>query len=435
MAIHIYDDLNPEAMAMLQALYSRSSNSVTEHRKKVETSGSAKFMQSYYVGYGHASIGDCGTTTLFIEGISLLAAKAIQDNPLYSGQESSTRYINFNHQTLIDPIGNQVSYAILNQWMNLYFQVFEQSKAYLTQIHPTPKHQDSQLWAKTLQARAFDIARGFLPLGITTQLSWATNLRQANDKLQLLLIHPLEEIREIAKQCLKQLKQHYPSSFSHHDYPEQTQYYQNHAQALHYQTGLNLSQTFQYQSDLDVNNIQPLSLLQQRPEKTNLPKLLSRYGQFYCQFLLDYGSFRDIQRHRNGLCRIPIIDKRYGFHPWYLQQLPDERHKSIETAIAQQLQQIQQLQQKYQVNEVAMQYYYPLGMQVACEVVYDLPQMVYVTELRSGSTVHPTLRQIAHQMHQALVDTVPDLKLYTDLSEDRLDIKRGLQDIVERTPS
>ena len=63
--IFIVDDLAPEDVAMLQALYSRSGESVTTHLEKVKQSGSGKFMERFYVGYNHKSIGDCGSTTSF----------------------------------------------------------------------------------------------------------------------------------------------------------------------------------------------------------------------------------------------------------------------------------------------------------------------------------------------------------------------------------
>ena len=48
--IFLYDEFNPEDNAMLQALYSRSPKSVTEHVEKVRASGSGKFMEQFYVG-------------------------------------------------------------------------------------------------------------------------------------------------------------------------------------------------------------------------------------------------------------------------------------------------------------------------------------------------------------------------------------------------
>ena len=70
--IKIIDELLPEDVAMLQALYSRSPASVDSHLDKVEEVGSGNFMDRYYVGYGHRSIGDCGTTTMFIEDLYAL---------------------------------------------------------------------------------------------------------------------------------------------------------------------------------------------------------------------------------------------------------------------------------------------------------------------------------------------------------------------------
>ena len=47
----VLDDVPPESNAMLQALYSRSPESVVEHLKRVNSVGPEKFMKSYYVGY------------------------------------------------------------------------------------------------------------------------------------------------------------------------------------------------------------------------------------------------------------------------------------------------------------------------------------------------------------------------------------------------
>src|SRR3954470_12887396 len=120
MKTFIYDEFTPEDMAMMQALYSRSASSVEEHAEKVKKSGSGKFMERYYVGYGHASIADCGSTTVFVEDVSMLVAKAIQDWPLYSGQETSSRYIDMSKREIKDPLGTKQSKAVLDAWMKFY---------------------------------------------------------------------------------------------------------------------------------------------------------------------------------------------------------------------------------------------------------------------------------------------------------------------------
>src|SRR5580700_6467897 len=195
----IVDDLNPEDAAMLQALYSRSADSAEVHLDKVKKSGSSRFFENYVVGYGHKSIADCGTTTLFIEGVSLLAAKAVQDWPLYSGQETSTRYIDMGKQKIIDPVGTPESRAILDAWMDFYSSNQGRVSEILVQRYPKRDGEKDETYARAIKARTFDVLRGFLPAGITTQLSWHTNLRQASDHLVSLVNLPAAEIADLGR--------------------------------------------------------------------------------------------------------------------------------------------------------------------------------------------------------------------------------------------
>src|SRR5208282_1429716 len=56
-----------------------------------------------------------------------------------------------------------------------------------------------ETYERAVKARSFDILRAFLPAGITTQLSWHTNLRQAGDHLNLLAKHPSAEVRNVGQ--------------------------------------------------------------------------------------------------------------------------------------------------------------------------------------------------------------------------------------------
>jgi len=204
-----------ESEAMLQALHSRSVGGIRAHLEKLAEKGSEKFMASFYVGYGHKSIGDCGSMTLFIEGVSMLAAKAIQDWPLYSGQEASTRYVDFATQAFVDPVGSEQSDQVLEAWRKFYLQGMEPVKEHLKKQHPKNAEEKEKIYDKAIAARTFDIMRAYLPAGASTNLAWHTNLRQAADKLMLLRHHPLAEVREIAEKITELLQEQIPSSFSH----------------------------------------------------------------------------------------------------------------------------------------------------------------------------------------------------------------------------
>jgi len=426
--IIIEDSCSPEDNAMLQALYSRSSASVTEHLEKVKLAGSGKFMSQFYIGYGHGSIGDCGSTTIFIENVSTLTAKAIQDWRLYSGQETSTRYIDMAAQPIIDPLATTESKEILEAWMKFYIGSQEKVKEHFRQTHPIREGEDEKVYAKAINARVFDTLRSFLPSGIATQLSWHTNLRQAADRLALLKHHPLTEIKEVALEIWQQLKEKYPSSFSHELFPKQEDYREFIVKNYSYYFNPK-SPSFEFSTNIKAESLEPFKeLLQTRPLKTNLPSFLDELGGCWCDYLLDFGSSRDAQRHRNGVFRMPLVTTHFGFHPWYLEQLPEDLRAEAETLIKKQTEKINNLQ----ASDEDKQYYISLGFLVSCRTYYSLPEMIYVTELRSDPTVHPTYRMIAHQMHQALAKTFPDLALHSNLSPSEWDIRRGQQDIVKK---
>ncbi|WKZ25172.1 MAG: FAD-dependent thymidylate synthase [Patescibacteria group bacterium] len=423
--VTLAENLDPQDSAMLQALYSRSSDSVTTHLEKVREKGSGNFMNRFYVGYGHGSIGDCGTITLFIENVSILAAKAIQDWPLYSGQETSTRYIDMAKQPLEDPLKTQASSKLLKDWMDFYVKSQEPLKEYLRGVYPRQVDEEEKTYDKALSARVFDTLRSFLPAGICTQLSWHTNLRQAAEKLALLNHHPLEEVRSIAEEITEILKEKYPESFSHKTYPEQEVYRAKISELYTYYHNPSCP-VFKCESKIDSISLETYKeVLVKRPIKTNLPTFLSELGSCLCDFLLDYGSSRDAQRHRNGVFRMPLLTTEIGFHQWYLNELSPELREKALTLIETQVDIINKLEASLEIK----QYYIPMGFLVSCRTTYSLPQMVYVTELRSDKTVHPTYREVAHKMHQSLKDNFPYLTLYSDTDPSNWDIRRGKQDI------
>src|SRR3954462_15091670 len=69
----------PEKLAYALARYSRSPDSIRDSVEWVRTHDSAKFLESFYFQYGHASISDLGHLAVCFEGVSELAATEIED--------------------------------------------------------------------------------------------------------------------------------------------------------------------------------------------------------------------------------------------------------------------------------------------------------------------------------------------------------------------
>lgn len=431
--ILIRDDLPPESLAMLQALYSRSPASVLEHIKKVEDVGPNKFMERYYVGYGHRSIGDCGSTTIFIEGVSLLAAKAIQDWPLYRGQEASTRYMDFSKAAIDDPVGTPGSAEIQSAWMEFYHSAQRGLREHLlAQFAKVPGEKDD-VFERAIDARKFDILRAFLPAGATTNLSWHTDLRQAADHLDWLIRHPDLTISAVGHGVRRALAEKYPSSFEGRNDAE--------AQAVsRWQSQVSRNFTYadrEYAPDeVEVDTLfvddlaRHLIALSERPRRAELPPWMATLGSVRSRFLLDFGSFRDLQRHRNGVVRMPLLRPGHGFHPWYLDQLPEHLLESAEKLIRVQNSRLVTLE-FLGVPATTIQYYCAMGYRVACEVVQSLPAFIYRVELRTNPSVHPTLRAVAQEEARLFRNRFPEVALHADMAPDTWDTRRGRQTITE----
>lgn len=421
--IFVIDDQHPEDNAMMQALYSRSPQSVTNHLAKVQQVGSGKFMDQYYVGYGHQSIGDCGSTTLYIEYVSMLAAKAIQDSPLYNGQEASTRYIDMSQQPILNPLGIQEGLEIQDRWMKFYNSAIAPTIEHLKVTYPRQPNEDPKQYEKAIKARSFDILRGFLPAGCTTFVSWHTTLRHAADHLVALRHHQLMEVRLLASTLLSDLQTKYPHSFNQKRYEEIEKYCEVTNQLYDPVS----SPVWEYRATLNNESLR-MPEIQDRPPRARLPHYLDNLGQVSYEFLLDFGSFRDLQRHRNGVCRMPLLSTKWGFNQWYLDQLPSILQSEADALLETQKAAINNLP----APPVAKQHYVAMGYNVPCHVTRGLPGTLYLIELRTAKTVHPTMRKVAQEMARTLQEGYPEIKMYADMSLDDWDIRRGAQDLVAR---
>lgn len=419
--------IGPEAEAMLQALHSRSIGGLESHLEILSLKGPDNFMKNFYVGYGHKSIGDCGTASLFIEGVSMLTAKAIQDWALYSGQESSTRYIDFQIQPFKNPAGTKEGENLVEAYRKFYMESLEPTKAYLKTQFPLGEGEKENIYDKAIAARAFDILRGFLPAGSTTNLAWHTNLRQAADKIAIIRHHPLSEVRNTAEAIEQALLLAFPNSFGHKRYEETEKYNQLWMTEEYYYHDKNTPE-FKVTNNSVNTDLLPKKILESRPPKTELPKHLAEAGNLQFEFLLDFGSFRDIQRHRAVIQRMPLLTTEIGFEKWYLQELPPALISKAETFLKQQAEKINNLK----ISKEEKQYYTAMGYKTSNRLTGNIPALVYLAELRATRFVHPTLRAKA----KMLADTLSELfgkfglKIHLDAEIDRFDIKRGEHDIV-----
>ncbi len=203
----------PEKCAYALARYSRSPDSIRESVEWVRTHDSAKFLESFYFQYGHASIADLGHVVMCFEGISELAATEVEDEQLWDGQARSSRYQDFSKSGFITPpefdsaqaaVYQDAAGKLLAGYNEIHAKVFE----HLAEKLPRPEEMKPEAYKRNLAARAFDVARYLLCFGIPTGVGQVTSIRTLERQVRRLKASEYQELRdlavEIAEACAEQ---------------------------------------------------------------------------------------------------------------------------------------------------------------------------------------------------------------------------------------
>ncbi len=194
----------PEKSAYALARYSRSPDSIAESLDWVRGHDSQKFLESFYFQYGHASIADLGHCMLCFEGISELAAIEIEDEQLWDGQAKSSRYQDFSEGCVVTPAEvngkdeERIYREAADSLLGAYQQVHETLIGHLSEKLPRPAEMKERAYRRTIAARAYDVARYLLCLGISTNVGQVTSIRTLEKQMRRLGASGYGEVRELA---------------------------------------------------------------------------------------------------------------------------------------------------------------------------------------------------------------------------------------------
>lgn len=356
---------HPDLVAFLQAFYSRSHKSIVERLEdfspdSMDADKIRKSLQKWFIQYNHESIGDCGDIVLFVENVSFMTAKAIQDNPLYSGQETSSRYIDFSNQPEPD---NLPENSLHHYWMGKY-------KDSIHLVRDMIRSEFPELSEDAVKPKAFDISRGLLPVTALTQLSWKGSIREIRRQLGRLLCHPLNIVRDDAETILQVVRRRFPDLFGKVDRDETYPWFLNN-------DDYSAFSHMMYTQSNHYNNEHTQPLLNRHPRALGPIAFLDS---------IDFGGYRDVQRHRRAYvksqnpldilesCMPTILANKNGFYQtWLAKAGIDFEDYSV-------------------AADAASDWVVPLLTPVDTVFVADIEQWKYTTEMRTKPTVHPTVR-------------------------------------------
>ena len=196
---------HPEPGGYGIAKFSRSARPYQDWIFDLTEEGAERFYETFYFDYGHASIADLAHLTVVLENISMVAAEVLWDEPLVDGQASSTRYQDFQQRGVHTPAEiaetefqapyEELCQRLIDAYGRFHRKILDD---FVERYRPErPPDMDDDAYERTLNARAFDVARYALPMSIRTGLGHILSARTLERQLVKLLSHPLQEVRDV----------------------------------------------------------------------------------------------------------------------------------------------------------------------------------------------------------------------------------------------
>jgi len=207
-----HDIPNAEIAAYALARYSRSAKSITDILGELTAEKSASFIDTYVTGYGHNSVKDLAHLIMTMENVSIHAAIELEDEPLWDGQERSTRYQDFSKSGYYVPaelatkesrdLSNEDAARLYKVAVDRLFQTYQETTTALVElikhVIPRPVGMPEGDYKRTINARVLDVTRALLPYATYTSVGQITSARVLERQIARLLASPYQEIQDIA---------------------------------------------------------------------------------------------------------------------------------------------------------------------------------------------------------------------------------------------
>lgn len=455
----------PEKSAYALARYSRSPDSITQSLEWVRGHDSAKFLDSFYFQYGHASIADLGHTIFCFEGISELAAIEIEDEQLWDGQAKSSRYQDFSKGNIVTPPelldtgGEAVYRAAAEKLLDTYLDIHRRLVEHLTEKHPRPEKMKAGAYKRTIAARAFDVSRYLLWLGISTNIGQVTSIRTLEKQMQRLGASDYREVRDLAAEmheaCAtppgcpwypEQDQEPLAPTLAKYAEPDLRSKASREKVAAWAQQNLNLAGDAELP---DVDLIRPtdpldetaatllyavtphpfrvildevsgwsrarrrevldVSLEDRHRRDELLREFCSGYSYVF-DIVCDIGAYRDLHRHRRcqqirqkftgrlGHDRPALVDEA-GVGHLYDQALADAAEARSKLA---------------EQSDTATHYLLPFAARMRSLYKMDFAEAEYIARVRSGVKGHISYRTVAWKMRERIMEREPELGALVD---------------------
>lgn len=415
-------------------------------------------------GYGDDSVGELGGAHLALEGISMLAAKEVEDCRIGgSPLEKSTRYIYFDQKVDGDYMFYKEPILMASAFKEPYlkvcrllFDTYSELIPPLTELmekkFPKEHEVSTVAYAAALRARVLDCLRGLLPASALTNMGVYGNGRFFEMMLQKLNNHNLAEPQDVAQKGFQELSKVIPSFVRRGDachkhykaYVEFSEQMTNDLKLLadrhtgslgkmshagirliqydldspakvagalmfeHSNVGLyELQEYCKSLPDDELNRILEGASNFRETRRHKSPRALE-HANFTFEIVGDFGMYRDMQRHRMLTQERQLLTCDLGYF------IP---HEIIDT----------EMEEKYRFamdeakkvyDQIAeelpeeAQYVVPMAYNLHWYFRVNLRALQWMCELRSAPAGHPAYRFVAQEMASQASKVIPEFERF-----------------------
>jgi len=429
-------------------------------------------------GYGDDSIGELGGAHLAAEGISMLAAKALQDARIGgSPLEKSTRYVSFGQEVhgdflfykepvLIASRHRQRYVELCRALFTAYRELHEPVASYIRGVSPRGEDVGERAWRASVNARAYDALRGLLPAATLTNMGVFGNGRFFESLLIKLHLAELEELRTLGQAMRAELAKVIPSFIRRADpgHPhlagfrrhreEQAALLRRLAAATAASSAANASAPgpgvtlIDHDPEAETKVLAALAypegqapltecrrwaaalpatererilgeLAATRGNRRHKPPRATELAVYSFDLTGDFGMYRDLHRHRMLTQERQVLTTRLGYEVSEDVQASGQepRFRALMERAAETYEAIAQ------DHPLEAQYAVPMAYRIRWSMTVNLRALIWLCELRSQPQGHPAYRRMAQQLYAAVRGVHPGLATlfrYMDLSTPEL---------------
>ena len=455
------DSLSPVTIAAAMARLSRRGDDMRitlldEFINKKEKD--QDLLERVITAYGDDSVQQLAGIHLVVENASNILTKKLEWGRLSSYLEQSTRYIYFDekdksgsYRYFVPEINEAIKHeyiACMDAIFDIYSEIVHKLTEYIRKSSNTPIEEQDGAWKSATKAQACDAARGLLPVSTKSTVGIFASAQAVENLVMRLLSDDLYESQIVGKKILKQARKVMPVFFQRADKPERGGAYSAYMASTR-QSVRKLSKDILQQpnsasnSEVELVDFWPknemllvpdmlyehsnLALHEIQEEVNSLPyekrlKVFKSYigdrynrrhkpgralekAHYTWDILCDYGSFRDLQRHRMvDDLQWQELTPRYGY---------DVPEIIEEANLSEQYQDAFDISLKLHSKLVSSgydseaQYATLLGHKIRWKFTYNAREAFHFNELRTTPQGHPNYRKLVLKMHEKISEVHP----------------------------